>query len=148
MPAPHCVALFAVRPQLSLVNVRVAILASLSYICEHWLDVALGAIDRLVQAAERVSRLIVIEFRDGTDRPPALRSMTVLTGNAEIPVRTVRTCGLLCWRTSRETGKGEEQHSNETQDTPQTKHDPHCPAADTLQENGRKMNDEGQTSTT
>lgn len=117
-------ALFAVRPQLPLVNIRMAVLASLSYICEHWLDVALGAIDRLVQAAERVSRLIVIEFRDRTNWPPALRGMTVLTGNAEIPVRTVRTCRLLCWGSSRETGKGEEQHSNETQDTPQTKHDP------------------------
>ena len=101
-------ALFAVRPQLPLVNVRMAVPASLSYIGEHWLDVALGAIDGLVQAAERISRLIVIEFRDRTNRPPSLCRMTVLTGNAEIAVRTVRTCGFLCWRTSRETGKGEE----------------------------------------
>ena len=126
MPAAHRVALFAVRPQLPLVNVRMAVLAPLSYVCEHWLDVALGAIDRLVQAAKRVTRLIVIKFRDRADRPPALRRMTVLTRNAQIPVRTVRTCGFLCWRTSRKTGK-EEQHSNEIQDTPQTKHAPPLP---------------------
>jgi hypothetical protein len=108
LPAADRVALFAVRPQLPFVNVRMAVLASLSYIGEHWLYVALGAIDRLVQAAERVSRLIVIEFRDRTNRPPSLRGVTVLTGNAEIAVRTVRTCGFLCCRSSRETGKGEE----------------------------------------
>jgi hypothetical protein len=108
LPAADRVALFAVRPELPLVNIRMAVLAALSYICEYWLDVALGAIDRLVQAAERVSCLIVIEFRDRTNRPPSLRGMTVLTGNAETAVRTVRTCGFLCWRSSRETGKGEE----------------------------------------
>ena len=32
-------------------NVRVTVLAALSYVCEHWLDVALDASDGLVHAA-------------------------------------------------------------------------------------------------
>ena len=45
MPAADRVALFAVRSELAPMNVRVAVLASLSHICEHWLDVALDASD-------------------------------------------------------------------------------------------------------
>jgi hypothetical protein len=122
------VALFAVRSQLATMNVRVTVLASLSYVCEHWLDVALDASDGLVHAAQRVSRLIVIEFRDGADGPPALRGVTVLAGNVQISVRAVRTSGFLCLRSSRKPGKGETQHSNEIKDTPPTKHNP-LPAA-------------------
>jgi hypothetical protein len=124
LPAAHGVALFAVRPQLPPVNVRVAVLASLSYICENWLDVALDASDPLVHAAERVARLIVIEFRDRADRPPSLGGVTVLAGYIQIPVRAVRTSGFLCLRNCRKSGKGETQHSNETKDPPPTKHDP------------------------
>src|ERR1700726_4930896 len=51
LPAANRVAPFAVRTQLPPVNIRVAVLASLSDICEHWLDVALGAVHRLVHAA-------------------------------------------------------------------------------------------------
>jgi hypothetical protein len=106
------------------VNVRVAVLASLSYICENWLHVALDASDSLVHAAQGVARLIVIEFRDRTDRPPSLRRVAVLAGNVQIPMRTVRTSGFLCSRNCRKSGKGETQHSNETKDPPPTKHDP------------------------
>jgi hypothetical protein len=76
-------------------DIRVAVLAALSYICEHWLDVTFGAGYRLMQAAKRVSRLIVIEFRDGTDRPPPARGVAVLTGNVQTSVWTVRTSGRL-----------------------------------------------------
>ena len=76
-------------------DVRVTVLAPLPYICENWLHVALDASDRLVHAAQRVSRLIVIEFRDGADGPPALRGVTVLAGNVQISVRAVRTRGFL-----------------------------------------------------
>jgi hypothetical protein len=51
LPAADRVALFAVRSQLPLVNVRMAVLASLSYIREYWFDVALDASHGLVQAA-------------------------------------------------------------------------------------------------
>jgi len=105
-------------------NVRVAVLASLSHICENRLHVALDASDPLVHAAQGVSRLIVIEFWDRADRPPTLRGVTVLAGNVQISVRAVRTRGFLCLRSSRKPGKGERQHSNEIKDPPPTKHGP------------------------
>jgi len=72
-------ALLAIRSQLPLVNVRVAVLASLSNIGKHRLHVALNARHRLVHAAQRVSRVIVIEFRNRPDRFPSGRRMAVLT---------------------------------------------------------------------
>jgi hypothetical protein len=57
--------------------------------------VALGAAHRLVHAAQRVSRLIVIELRDRTDRPPPGRRVAVLTGNIQTSVWTVGTTGRL-----------------------------------------------------
>jgi hypothetical protein len=51
LPAANRMAAFAVRPQLPPVNIRVAVLASLSDIYKRWLDVALGAAHRPVHAA-------------------------------------------------------------------------------------------------
>jgi hypothetical protein len=61
--------------------IRVAILATQPHIAEHRLDVALRTGNRLVHPQERISGLIVIEFRNGSYRFPPARCMTVLTGN-------------------------------------------------------------------
>ena len=90
LPAAHRVALLAIRSQLPLMNISVAVLTSLSDVGEHGLHVALNAGHGLVHAAQRVSRLIVIEFRNRTDRFPSGSGMTVLTRNVQISVRTVR----------------------------------------------------------
>jgi len=49
----------------------------------------------LVKSAQRVTGLVVIEFRNGADRLPALRGVTVLTGNVQIAMWAMRTGGAL-----------------------------------------------------
>jgi len=98
LPSADGVTGFAIGPELALVNVGVAVLAALSHIGEHHLDVALRAGHGGMHAAQRISRLIVIEFRDGADRLPRSRSVTVLTRNVQTSVRTVRAAGVLCVR--------------------------------------------------
>ena len=93
LPSPYCVALLAVRTQLPLVNVGVAILAALPDVREHGLYVALHAGDRLMHTAQGISGLIVIELWNGADRPPRTCRVAVLAGNVQIAVRTVCTSG-------------------------------------------------------
>lgn len=95
LPASDCVALFAVGPELTAVNISVTVLTVLSSIGEHRLDMALGASDRLVHAAQRVFRLIVIEFRNRANRLPCARCVAILTGDVQVSVRTMRPLGLL-----------------------------------------------------
>jgi len=99
-PSPDRVALLAVCSQLPLVNVRVAILASLSDAGKNRLHVALNAGHGLVHAAQRVLCSIVIEFRYGTDGLPSRCRVAVLTRDVQIAVWTVRTCGGLRLRAS------------------------------------------------
>ncbi len=49
----------------------------------------------LVQAAQRIVGLVVIEFRNGADRLPALRGVAVLTGNVQIAMGAMGTGGAL-----------------------------------------------------
>lgn len=122
LPAPHGVALLAIRPQLPPVNVRMAILASLSNVGEYLLDVALSATHRRVHATQGIARPVVIEFRDGTDRSPALRGMTVLAGDVQISVRTPRNPGVLRLRACQEGSQSEEQHRDRTNNSARPKH--------------------------
>ena len=94
LPATHGVALLAIRAQLPLMNVRVAVLAALAYIGEHRLHVALRTSNGLVHASQGIARLIVIEFRNCANGLPSRRRMAVLTRCIEIAVRTVRTRNL------------------------------------------------------
>jgi len=94
-PSAHAVALLAIRAQFALVNVSVAVLAAQAHVAEHRLHVALRTRHILVQSAQRVMGLVVIEFRNRANRLPALCGVTVLTGNGQISVRTTRTCGTL-----------------------------------------------------
>lgn len=90
LPSANGMALFAVRSQLTPVNIGVAILASLPDIAEDRLDVALCATHRCVHAAKRIFCLVVVEFRDGANRLPCARGVTVLAWDIQVSVRTVR----------------------------------------------------------
>lgn len=79
-PSLNRVALRTIGAQLPPVNIRVAILAALSNIGEDRLHVALRARNRLMHAEQRISRLIVIELRNGSRRLPRIGGMAVLTG--------------------------------------------------------------------
>jgi len=94
-PSPHGVALFAICAQLALMYVGVAVLAALAHVAEHRLHMALRARYILMQAAQRIMGLIVIEFRDGADRLPAVRCVTVLTRDVQFAMRTMATTGNL-----------------------------------------------------
>ncbi len=95
LPSAHRVALLAVCPQLSPVYVGVTILAALSNIGEHRLGMALDASHRLMHAPQRISRLIVIEFRNSTDWLPRTRCMTVLARKGQTSMRTMRAARCL-----------------------------------------------------
>ena len=96
IPALHRVTLRAIRPHLVLVHVGVAVLAILGHVRENRFDVALHALHLLVHATQRIIRFIVVEFRNGLDRPPCLGCVTVLTRNRQCPVRTTSRLPLRC----------------------------------------------------
>ena len=106
LPSPHRVTLLAIGPQLTPVNIGVAILAVLTDVGENHLHVTSGAGHRSVHSAQRITSPIVIEFRDGTDWPPAVRRVAVLAGNRQIAVRTTRAFGDLCSCACRKDGNG------------------------------------------
>jgi len=81
LPSLDRVALLAGCPELTLVNVRVTVRASLAHIAEHGFGVALRTSHTLVHPAQREASLIVVEFRDRPDRFPAADGMAVLAGN-------------------------------------------------------------------
>jgi hypothetical protein len=78
------------------VDVGVAILTALSDIGEYRPDVTSGAGDGGVHAAQRIFRLVMIEFRNGADRLPCIRRVAVLAGDLQISVWTVRASRDLC----------------------------------------------------
>lgn len=90
-PSPHSVALFAVGAELPFVNVRMAVLATQPHIRKHRLHVTLRASYSLMHTAQGIAGLVVIEFRDGANRPPRIRRVTILARNIQIAVWAVRT---------------------------------------------------------
>ena len=111
LPSTHRVALLAICSQLPLVNVGVAILATLSNIGENRPDVTFSAVHRPVHAAQRIFRLVVIEFRSSADWLPCARGVAVLARNVQVAVRAVRTSGHLRMCTLRSCRKCEQQNS-------------------------------------
>lgn len=105
LPSTDRMTLLAVSSQLPLVNVGMAILAALSHIGENGFDVTLRASDGLVHATQGISRLVVIEFRNGADRRPPVRGVTVLAWNIQVSVRTMRPTRNLRPGDSRKSGK-------------------------------------------
>lgn len=98
VPALHRVTLRAIRPHLVLVHVGVAVLTILGHVRENRFDVALNALHLLVHASQRVIRFVVVEFRNGLDRPPCLGRVTVLARDRERSVRTLSASALALWK--------------------------------------------------
>lgn len=110
LPSTDRMTLLAVGSQLPFVDVGMAILAALSYIRENRLHVTLRAGDGLVHATQWISRLVVIEFRNGADRHPPVRGVTVLAWNIQVSVRTMRPTRNLRPGESRQSGKRQQGH--------------------------------------
>ena len=90
VPSLHRVALRAVRPHLSSVDVIVAILAILTHVGEDRFHVALCALHFFVHAPQRIFGLVVIELGDRLDGPPGRGGVAVLARGRERAVRTAR----------------------------------------------------------
>lgn len=91
LPAFDRVTRFAVCTELAAVNVRMTVRAFLSYIRKNQLHVALGALNFLVHAAERVARLVMVKLRNTADGLPTQRGVAVLAGNIESTMRIAWT---------------------------------------------------------
>jgi hypothetical protein len=88
LPALNGVTLRAIRSHFPLVNIGVTILTGLSYISEYGLGMALYAWHLLMHSAKRILGLIVVEFRDCADWPPARGRVAILAGYGERAMRT------------------------------------------------------------
>lgn len=95
LPSADGMALFAISPELTLVNVGVAILATLADIREDRLHVALSARNRDMHTAQRVTRLAVIKFRNRANRPPRICGVAILARGVQVSVGAMRTTGSL-----------------------------------------------------
>jgi hypothetical protein len=90
-PALHGMAPFALRAELALVEVRVAIRASRARIGKHLGDVARIAGDGAVHASQRIFRVaIVIEFWIGPQGRPTCGRMAVLACDGDRAMRIAR----------------------------------------------------------
>jgi hypothetical protein len=89
-PVFHRVTLPAVRPHLSAVNIGVTVRAPCTRVREDWLEMALATGDPLVRAKQRKSCRVVVEFRDGPNRLPAIGSMAVLARDTQAAMRASR----------------------------------------------------------
>jgi hypothetical protein len=88
-PSAHRVALRAIRAQLALVDIRVAVLAFVAHVVEHHLYVASCAGYTDVHPAQRIRGLIMIELRNGPDGLPTLCRVAILAREVETTVRTL-----------------------------------------------------------
>lgn len=87
IPAPHRMALLAVRAHLPAMHIRVAIRAALAHVGEHRLGVAQYAFHFFVHAAQRVPRFVVVEFRYWANRFPTAGGVTVFARNRQWAMR-------------------------------------------------------------
>lgn len=112
-PSADGVALFAIRAQLTLVNIGMAVLAALTDAGENHLHVTLDASDAGVHAAQRIACLVVVELRNCSDRLPAIRGVAVLARHGQTAMWTTRAFGGgLRSCASRERGKREHHNEN------------------------------------
>ena len=81
-------ALSAVGAELAAMNVGVAVRAILTDVRKDRPEVALGAVDFFMHAAERKSRAFMVEFRYGANRGPARIRVTILARNGQGSMRT------------------------------------------------------------
>ena len=88
LPAEDGMALGAILAELSAVNVGVTIGAVLANVGKNRLGVASRAGYFFVHAAKRITRGIVVEFRNGANGDPAGVGVAIFTGNVEWTMRT------------------------------------------------------------
>jgi hypothetical protein len=111
VPSLDGMALLAIRAHLAPVNVGVAIRALFADVRKDRFGVALNAAHAFVHATQRILGCVVIEFRNCADRFPSAERVTVLTRNAEAPVRATRGCGRLGLSTCQ--GRGRENRQRD-----------------------------------
>jgi hypothetical protein len=99
IPSLNRVALLAIASHLPPVDVLVAILTILAYLCEHGLDVALRAFNLFMHTAQGIFGLVVIKFRNRADGTPTRRGVAVFARDGKGSVRT--PCGLPLWLSSK-----------------------------------------------
>lgn len=95
LPPLHRVALLALRAELAAVNVGVTVRAFGSDVREHEADMTLCAGNSLVQATQRVMRLVMIELHDIAQRFPRCERVTILAGDRQISMRAARGTTLI-----------------------------------------------------
>jgi hypothetical protein len=111
-PSADRMALLTIRAQLALVNIGVAVLAALTDIGENHLYVTLDTSHAGMHTAQRITRLVVVEFRNCADRLPSIRRVAVLARDGQTAVGTTRSFGDLRTSASRERRKREHDNEN------------------------------------
>lgn len=107
LPSRHGMALLAIRPELAAVQVGMAIRAARADIGEIQVGVALLAVHFDVHPQKRITRAIVVKFRDSPDGLPARVRMAVFAGDIDQAVRI--PAGLLLRLDDARTAGHEEQ---------------------------------------
>ena len=82
---------FAIRSELPLVDVRVAIGTLGAHICEHQADMALRARYALVQTHQGIAGFVVVKFEDFTQRLPRSGGVAVFAGQLQVAMGAVTT---------------------------------------------------------
>jgi hypothetical protein len=90
LPSSRPVAKVALRSVFAAVDVSVAVLTLAAGVGENAIDMTLLAGNVAVNTAQRKRGLIVVKLRILADRHPPCRHVTVLTRNAQQPVRILR----------------------------------------------------------
>jgi hypothetical protein len=93
-PTLHDMALGAIRAKFAQVNVGVTIRTILSHVAEDRMGMTLVAGYARVHASKRVVRLIVVEFKNGTNRGPAVGRVAILARDCQWSVRIGRSLAL------------------------------------------------------
>ncbi len=140
-PAANRMALIAIRAQLPLMNVGVAVLAAQAHVCEYRFYVTLDAGHGLVHAAQRIPCLVVIEFGNGADRLPGTGRVAVLARNIQIAVRTVGFCVALRLWPPRVPGKRQQHECHQIEHAPRRQHVCPLPSPYRIRESSAGIND-------
>jgi len=90
LPSINVVALLAVGAHLAAMDISVAISTTQSHVRKHRTGMARRTRNALVHSAQRIFRFVVIKFRDIANRLPSRKCVTVLAGDVERTVRTMR----------------------------------------------------------
>ena len=90
LPAFYRVALLALRAELPAVDVGMAVRALRAHVGEHQARMTQAALHGFVHAAQWITRLVVVEFREIADGLPAREGVAILAGLVQRAVRAAR----------------------------------------------------------